>query len=116
MCHLVLLLPVVALPIFWLLPPSQSIPIYAAVLLLAVGVYACAIKAMRMPLAQEARLTSAVGKVTAIESRGGYRVEILGESWEADSLKPLQQGDRVRVTGRDGLTLRVEKAIAGSRS
>lgn len=116
MCHLVLLLPIVALPIFWLMPPALSIPIYAAVLLVAAGVYTCAIKAMRMPLAQEAQLTSAVGRVTAIGSHGSYRVEILGESWEADSLRPLRQGDRVRVTGRDGLMLRVEKVIAGPGS
>ncbi len=39
MCHLVLLLPVIALPLFWLLPLSVAGPLYGAAAALAGVVY-----------------------------------------------------------------------------
>jgi len=110
MCHLILLLPVVALPLFWLAPPSLSIPVYAAVVVVSGWVYAYAIKAMRLPLqSEDERLRQDVGTVSAVEPRGQCRIEILGESWQASCPDSVQQGDLVKVTGRDGLTLRVDK-------
>jgi membrane protein implicated in regulation of membrane protease activity len=110
MCHLLLLLPLALLPVFWLLPPSLSIPIYVAASVLAVWVYAYAIKAMRLPLAgEEAEIMQAVGTVVTVSSRGECRVELLGESWRATSSDVLKPGDRVRVRQRDGLVLQVEK-------
>jgi len=61
MCHLILLLPVIALPIFWLLPASQSVPAYAVVVAVSGWVYWYAIKAMRLPLeSEDARLTNVI--------------------------------------------------------
>lgn len=114
MCHLILLLPIIALPVFWLLPASQAVPIYAVVVLVSGWVYWYAIKAMRLPqVSDDARFTHTVGTVVEIEPRHRCRVEILGEHWLADSPEQLQEGDVVRVTGRDGLLLHVEKSQGG---
>ena len=47
MCHLILVMPVVALPVLWLLPPSEGLPLYLVVLVVAGAVYWLAFKAMR---------------------------------------------------------------------
>jgi len=110
MCHLILLLPLIALPVFWLLPPSLSVPIYSVVLLVAGWIYWYAIKALRLPLvSDDARLDRGVGTVIDVESPKCCHVEVLGEHWLADSAGQLREGDHVRITGRDGLTLHVEK-------
>jgi len=110
MCHLILLLPIVALPVFWLLPPTLSVPIYSVVVLVAGWVYWYAVKAMRLPLvSDDVRLTHAVGTVVGVQSPRRCRIKVLGEYWLADSSEHLQKGDDVRITGRDGLTLHVEK-------
>ena len=41
---------------------------------------------------------------------GEGRVHLHGENWGARSGAPLRRGQKVRVTGRDGLTLLVEAA------
>jgi len=56
----------------------------------------------------EAALIGAAGDV--IEwSEGEGRVRILGEIWRARAGAPLRPGDRIRVRGRDGLLLQVER-------
>lgn len=116
MCHLILLLPVLALPVFWLLPASQSIPIYALVVLVSGWIYWYAIKAMRLPLeSEDAQMMRATGRVVGADSHGRYRIEILGEYWLATSSGHLQEGDLVSITGRDGLILLVEKAAHRQR-
>jgi membrane protein implicated in regulation of membrane protease activity len=110
MCHLILLLPIVALPVFWMLPPTLSVPIYSVVVLVSGWVYWYAVKAMRLPLVSEdVQLTRAVGTVVGRQSHRLWRIEILGECWLADSPERLQEGDQVKITGRDGLTLHVRK-------
>lgn len=49
------------------------------------------------------------GKVIEVASTQSYRVQVLGEDWSADCVKTLSLGDRVKVVGADGLTLKVEK-------
>jgi len=44
----------------------------------------------------------------ALESFEQYgRVQVHGETWQAISDQPVHKGDAVRVTGRDGLTLKI---------
>ena len=49
MCHLILLLPLLALPLFWLTPLSIALPAYVAVLALSGGIYLLAVRAMHRP-------------------------------------------------------------------
>ena len=50
MCHLVLLLPLFGLAVFWLWPPAVAVPVYLAVLVVSAGVYYLALVAMRLPV------------------------------------------------------------------
>lgn len=57
-------------------------------------------------------MIGAVGTALKDFSGGSGRIRVHGESWLARSDAPVAQGDTVRVTAMDGLTLRVEPARA----
>ena len=119
MCHLILALPLLALPVLWLLPPGAAIPLYGATLALTVGLFVLAVAAMRKPVCTGAEaLLHAVGTVRAIESRL-VRVWVGSELWSAEAgAEGVAVGDAVEVIGIEGLTLRVrklEKADSASR-
>jgi membrane-bound ClpP family serine protease len=108
MCHLLLLLPILALPVFWLWPASISVPVYAAVVAFSLSIYAALFRAMRRPvetgregiLHEQGKVVSRLGEPLA--------VRISGERWNAEcSEGPLTFGEPVRVSGIEGLTLRV---------
>lgn len=64
----------------------------------------------RLPIAGVASMIDEVGHaLTAIEPGGTGRVATHGEIWNAIAQEPVAQGDRVRVTSVDGLTLTVRK-------
>ena len=53
-------------------------------------------------------LVGAVGEAkTSVQDEGS--VQVAGELWSARSQQPIQEGTHVRVTGRDGFRLVVEK-------
>ena len=108
MCHLLLLLPVVALPVFWFLPMSVSVPVYAVASGISVAIYLFALKAMRRPVRTgREHLIGAKGRV--VDATDGHMtVWVDGESWSATSDRQLATGDQVRVVALDGLILRVE--------
>jgi len=109
MCHLFLLLPFLALPVFWLLPPVTAASLYSGVVVLSVLVYYYSIKAMRLPVrtGREALLHS-VGEVVAVTSQA-LQIRVHSEIWDARSDQPLVEGDRVEVTAIKGLHLQVSK-------
>lgn len=110
MCHLILALPLLALPVFWLLPLGAAIPLYGATLALTLGLFVLAVTAMRKPVCTGAEtLLHAVGTVRAIESRL-IRVWVGSELWSAEAgAEGVAVGDLVEVIGIEGLTLRVRK-------
>ncbi|GAB4303808.1 MAG: nodulation protein NfeD [Thiohalomonadaceae bacterium] len=84
-------------------------PLIGAFALLSAGLFVLvigmALKARHRPVVSGAEeMLGAVGEV--IDASG--RVRVHSELWQAQSDVPLHAGDKVRVTGRDGLTLRVE--------
>ena len=116
MCHLILALPLVMLPVFWLLPLGAAIPLYGATLALTAAVYVLAVKAMRKPVcAGVEALLHAVGTVQAIEGRL-VQVWVASELWSADAAEGVAVGDVVEVIGIDGLTLRVRRLAKASPS
>ena len=46
MCHIILFLPVLTIPLFWLLPLSYSVPVYAAIVLVSSMLYRLIMKSM----------------------------------------------------------------------
>jgi len=72
------------------------------------GVIGLAVRARKQPVVSgQEELLQASGTALQDFSREG-RVRVHGESWLAVSDTPLRRGQRVRVTGIDGLTLHVE--------
>ena len=110
MCHLLLLLPILALAVLWFFPPAVSVPIYAIVAVLSVAVYIAALRGMRKPVVTgKEQILRAKGVVVSAESEA-LVVRVQGERWTARSAdESLRPGDGVRVVGIDGLVLRVTR-------
>ncbi len=110
MCHLLLLLPFIALPVFWLAPLSVAGPIYAALVVVSGGVYYLAMRAMRQPVVTGVEsLLHGIGKVIDREDHC-FHVRVEGEIWKAETDDPLAIGDKVEIVSVDGLTLKVRRA------
>ena len=109
MCHLILLMPLISLPVFWLWPIEVAAPVYAVVFAVSVWTYVFAVRAMHRPVetGREAMLQSR-GEVVAVHERK-LSVQIGAERWDAESRAALQLGDRVRVTAIEGIVLTVER-------
>ena len=116
MCHVLLLLPLLALPVFWLMPFAAALPVYGVVLASSAAIYWYAIQAMRRPVETGAEgMVGEIGEV--IESRGANLfVRARSETWHAKSASPLRDGDRVKVVAVEDLTLRVQKLDLDAKS
>jgi len=107
MCHLLLLLPVLALPAFWIWPMEIALPVYGVAAAASLGVYAVVVWALRAPLQHGPQtLVGAIGKVVGKDGRH-VTLRIGGELWLADvrgaSLLP---GEEAVVVAVDGLRLK----------
>lgn len=113
MCHLMLVMPVLALPVLWLLPLGEGVSLYAVVLLVTGAVYWLALKAMRAPIKSGTEtLLRSRGQMRAAEGRRGS-VWVASELWSAESRDGLLAvGDAVEVVGFEGLKLIVKKVDA----
>ena len=111
MCHLLLLLPVLALPVFWLLPLSDAGPLYAEVVVVSVFVYLFVWKAWRKPLANGTQnLIGTTGRVVRVGPRN-VMLQLGGELWTADvEGAPLSVGERATVVAIRGLRLTARSA------
>lgn len=118
MCHLPLLMPVIALPVFWLTPLSFAIPFYIVILLISGLLYRAVIKSMRKPLETGAlRLIGSEAEVVSKLSPGHsaqYVVRSGGELWTARCADVLQPGETVSIAALRGISLVVERGNNGS--
>ncbi|HYW76013.1 MAG TPA: NfeD family protein [Gammaproteobacteria bacterium] len=107
MCHIILFLPVLALPVFWLVPLPIAGTLYLFILLFSAWMYYVVLTVMHQPARVGAEtLLNRCGRV--IRTQGQQCLIQLGnEIWSARSKGQLSPGDNVRVVSRDGLTLRV---------
>ncbi len=109
MCHILFLLPFVALLLFFLLPPGQatflSIPLFLVFLWLAWVTW----KDMRRPISTG--IEGMMGGKARVVSRAknGAKVLLRGELWDAMCSEDLSVGETVRVTGLDRMKLIVRK-------
>lgn len=110
MCHLFLLMPVLALPVFWLLPIGAAGTIYAAVVAISLAVYWLMMKAMRRPVAMGIEtMQHAIGVVRYVEGRTAT-IWARSELWSAEpEAENLRVGDEVEVVGANGVVLKVKK-------
>jgi len=109
MCHLILLMPVFALAVFWIWPLSVAGPVYAVITALSLWMYAYIWRAMQRPVLGGAEeLLHSDGEV--LEANGSaLRVRVHSEMWNAESKDTLHRGDHVRVVGITGLILHVKR-------
>jgi membrane protein implicated in regulation of membrane protease activity len=109
MCHLILLMPVLALPIFWLLPPGLSIPAYAIIVAVTALLYRLIARSMgRQPETGKEGLIGVAGEVVSRlgpANHAHYLVRSQGELWSASSPDVPQTGERVNVAAVDGIRL-----------
>jgi membrane-bound serine protease (ClpP class) len=91
---------------------AVSLPLIAAAAVLSAGFFLVAVRlvfgAHRRPVVSGAEeLAVSVGEAMEdFEGRG--RVYVHGEAWNAESSVPVRRGQRIRVTGREGLILKIE--------
>jgi len=109
MCHLVFFAPVLALPVFWLLPSSVAVPIYGAVLVLTALIAWPVVAAMRRPqlTGREGMLGMRGEALTELNPHGLIRCH--GEVWSATADELIPAGERVRVVAVDRLHARVAR-------
>jgi len=103
MCHLVLFLPVIALPVFWMFPYSTAMTIYLVIMGISLLLYFLIFKAMMMKprVGIEAMLgkTGVVIKDIAPEGKIQYATEI----WNAIADgKNFSAGEKLLFTGFGG--------------
>lgn len=111
MCHLILLLPLISLPLFWLLPLALSVPLYLGISALSALIYYLTIKAMRRPVETGVEaLMHSTGEVVGKEGKR-LRVHALNELWNAESTENLQIGDHINIVAVKGLTLMVRRSM-----
>ena len=109
MCHILFLLPFIALLLFFLLPPVQatfiSVPLFLAFMWLAWVTW----KDMRRPVATG--IEGLMGGKAQVVSRtkDGAKVLLRGELWDAVCSEDLSVRETVRVTGLDRMKLIVRK-------
>lgn len=110
MCHLILLLPIFGLVVFWLLPLDLAIPVYILILVPSILVYFAIMRAMRRPVSTGREgLINEIGRVVK-SNKGEIQVLVHGEIWNASSSERLHKGQSVRIVGVHGLSVKVESA------
>lgn len=114
MCHLILLLPFFALPLFWILPLDAALPSYALITGVSFLIYIRVFQAMRQrPLTGREAMVGKQGVVVQdIDPEG--KIELAGEIWNATTTgKRFSKGELIRITAISGLMLRVDEMPKG---
>jgi len=114
---LVIVLPVLGLPLFWILPLRQALPLYVLFLGAFTGTMWIMHRTMHYPKATGPEpLIGEEGEVVS-ETGGGYgppyMVRVRGELWSAESRDALRVGDAVVVISVVGNCVRVKRGDAG---
>ena len=106
-------MPIVTLPIFWLMPIGYAVPIYIFIALVSAFLYWLIMRAMRQPVRDGFR--SLIGTEVEVVSKlsagnhAKYLVRSQGELWSANSPDVLQTGETVSVEAVDGIRLVVRR-------
>lgn len=109
MCHVLWLLPILGLPLFWVLDFGVALPLYLGLLGITAGATMLAVGVMRKPASSgiEAMHGSTAEAVEDLRPRG--KVQYRHQLWYASASTPVTKGETVRIVGNRGLCLLVEK-------
>ncbi len=113
MCHLILLMPVFGLPLFWFLPLGYALPINVVIWLTSASLYWLIMRVMRKPI--QDGFQSLIGTEAEVVSRladhsARYLVRSQGELWTAYSTNILEIGEQVNIVAVKGIGVVVESA------
>lgn len=109
MCHLVLLLPVIGLTVFWVLPLTTALIVYMVVFALSVWLYWYVVKSVFWPVQTGVeKMRRSVATVIAVDG-SRLTVSMNGEIWTAVSRDRLEVNDRAEVLDIEGLVLKVKR-------
>ena len=120
-CHAVLLLPLLGLPLFWLLPLGYALPINGGIWLATPFLYRLIRRAMRKPIKDGFQsLVGTQAKVVSKEALGHsarylVRAQGEGELWSAYSTDVLNIGEWVNIVAVKGIGVVVERVENSSR-
>lgn len=106
-CHLVFLMPVLGLVLFWIFPWPLASVLYLVLLGVSWLLYVASYRALRLPVTTGLEgMMGARGRVVGdIRSRGTVR--IFNELWTAEADESIRADTPVRVIEVKGLVLRV---------
>jgi membrane protein implicated in regulation of membrane protease activity len=109
MCHIFFILPIIALPLFYLLPFGQALFLYSFILLLCAIFYWLIWKDMRRPATTgKEGMVGGVGSVIQ-NGDGTTKVSYKGEIWDAVCEEDVSIGDLVEVTGLERMKVIVRR-------
>ena len=113
MCHLVLLMPVIALPIFLFMPIGQALPFYLVIVAISAFLYWLMVKAMRRRVETGAECligakAEVVSKLRPLD-HAQYIVRSQGELWTANCSENLEPGETVSIASVNGVRLVIER-------
>jgi membrane protein implicated in regulation of membrane protease activity len=109
---ILMLLPLLALPVFWFLPLNWSIPIYVVCVLVSASMFWLMRRSKMRPAVTGAE--SLVRKEAEVVSKSAlgkrlYMVRAGGELWTAQSRDIIHPGQTVTIVAVDGNRLTVER-------
>lgn len=110
MCHLILFLPIFALPVFWFFPFSTALTIYLIIAGISLFLYYLIFKAMMMKpmVGKEAMLGKAVVVIKDIAPEG--KIKYATEIWNAmTDEKVFSVGEKVIIHGFWGMNVLVKE-------
>ena len=109
MYHVIFILPLLGLVVFWIWPPAIAVPIYAVILTISITAFVVVIRAKRRPLLMgDEELEHEPAEVVSVLGGGQLEVRVHGELWRAVSDDVLAAGDRVDVVSEPSrMTVRV---------
>lgn len=113
MCHLILMMPLLGIGLFYVLPLAWALPLYGFVLVVSAILYGLIYRTHRQPVAsgKESMLGREVLAAESFEVQGQVRYQSV--LWKARSTEPLAAGDRATIMGMHGMTLLVQRARSG---
>jgi membrane-bound serine protease (ClpP class) len=114
--HLLPLTPILGLALFWLLPLSVALPVYLVATIVSVVVFVVVLRAMKAPVA--IGIESMLGRTAEVRTWNGHDglIWCYGELWSAHSAEPLALGEKVEITGFEGLKALVQRMERGRQT
>ncbi|MFQ5797025.1 MAG: NfeD family protein [Candidatus Bipolaricaulia bacterium] len=116
MCHLVLLMPILGVGVFFIVPVPIALPIYLGITAVSLFIYVKLLNAMHVTVTtgREAMVGAIAEVESAAATDGRSRIRYRNERWLAVSPDRLDVGDQVEIIGFEGVRIIVRR-VEGDR-